>query len=179
MNQNRVGNLLGFQLSQVVRKLQKTYDAAFAPFGLSPSQALALDQLWQEDGLPLKELGAQAHLDPTSVNWLIGQLEKAGLAERRRDADDRRVVRLWLTRAGRELQTQVYAEVEQREQALAAVLLRYMSTPELSALRRGMAVLVDELPEGDDLLASVMAEWEQRMQRLRHLVESDEGGSAK
>lgn len=182
MHQRRVGSLLGFQLAQVARKLQKTYEAAFAPFALTPSQALVLDQLWQEDGLPLKELGARAHLDPTSVNWLVGQLEKAGLAERQKDAADRRVVRLWLTPAGRDLERQVYAEVKRQEQALEGVLLRYISTAELGALGRGMQVLVDELPEGEDLLAAVIAEWERRMERLRVLVESpekDEGGSTK
>jgi DNA-binding MarR family transcriptional regulator len=180
VRQRPVGNLLGFQLSQVARKLQKTYEAAFAPFGLTPSQALILDQLWQEDGLPLKEVGARAHLDPTSVNWLVGQLEKAGLAERQKDAADRRLVRLWLTQAGRSLQGEVYGEAQRQEQALEAVLLRYLTTAELGALSRGMQVLVDELPEGDDLLATVIAVWQDRMARLRLLVEGtqkNEGGS--
>jgi DNA-binding MarR family transcriptional regulator len=171
MGQIRVGSLLGFQLAQVARKLQKTYEAAFVPFGLTPSQTLVLDQLWQEDGLPLKELGARAHLDPTSVNWLVTQLEKAGLAERQKDATDRRVVRLWLTEAGRALEPQVYAEVRRQEQALEGVLRRYISTAELGALRLGMQVLVEELPEGEDLLAAVIAEWQRRMERLRTLVE--------
>jgi DNA-binding MarR family transcriptional regulator len=174
MNQRRVGSLMGFQLAQVARKLQKTYEAAFAPFGLTPSQALVLDQLWQEDGLPLKELGARAHLDPTSVNWLVGQLEKAGLAARQKDAADRRVVRLWLTPEGRDLEAQVYAEVRRQEQSLEGVLHGYISTAELGALRLGMQVLVDKLPEGDDLLAAVIAEWERRMDRLRIVVEDVE-----
>lgn len=171
MQQGRVGGLLGFQVAQVARKLQKTYEAAFAPFGLTPSQALVLDQLWQEDGQPLKELGARAHLDPTSVNWLVGQLEKAGLAERRKDSTDRRVVRLWLTESGRALEPQVYAEVQRQEQALEGVLRGYISLAELGALRSGMQVLVDELPEGEDLLAAVIEEWQRRMERLRTLVE--------
>lgn len=174
MNRSRVGALLGFQVAQVARKLQKTYEASFAPFGLTPSQALVLDQLWQEDGLPLKEVGARAHLDPTSVNWLVGQLEKSGLAERQKDASDRRVVRLWLTEAGRGLQSAVYAEVERQEQALAGVLGGYLSSGELGALRSGMQVLVDELPEGEDLLAAVIEEWQRRMERLRTLVEEYE-----
>lgn len=171
VQQSRVGALLGFQVAQVARKLQKTYEAAFAPFGLTPSQALVLDQLWLEDGLPLKELGARAHLDPTSVNWLVGQLEKVGLAERQKDATDRRVVRLWLTEAGRALEGEVYAEVQRQEQALAGVLGGYLSSAELGALRSGMQVLVEQLPEGEDLLAAVIEEWQRRMDRLRTLVE--------
>lgn len=169
-----MAGLLGFGLSQVVRKLQKTYDAAFAPFGITPSQALVLDELWQEDGTPLKDLGARAHLDPTSVNWLVGQLEKAGLAERRRDPENKRIVRLWLTEAGRVLQRQVAPEVNRLQVSVQAVLLRYMSQEAVQALETGVQVLVTELPEGDDLLAAVEAEWDRRLERLRRMVELDD-----
>jgi DNA-binding MarR family transcriptional regulator len=166
-----VAGLLGFGLSQVVRKLQKTYDAAFAPFGITPSQALVLDQLWQTDGAPLKDLGARVHLDPTSVNWLVGQLEKASLAERRRDPENKRIVRLWLTEAGRALQQQVAPEVTRLQVSVQRVLLRYMSQEAVQALETGVQVLVQELPEGDDLLAAVEAEWDRRLERLRRMVE--------
>lgn len=174
MEQSRIGDMLGFQFAQAARKMQKTYESTFHPFGLTPSQALVLDQLWREDGLPLKELGARAHLDPTSVNWLVGQLERANLAERRKDLADRRVIRLWLTPAGRALEGPLYAEVRRQEQALEGVLLRYIAMTEVHALRTGMQVLVQELPEGEDLLAAVIAEWEARMNRLRVLVEDPE-----
>ena len=169
-----MAGLLGFGLSQVVRKLQKTYDAAFEPFGITPSQALVLDELWQEDGAPLKDLGARAHLDPTSVNWLVGQLEKAGLAERRRDPENKRIVRLWLTEAGRALQQQVAPEVTRLQVAVEGVLLRYMSQEAVQALETGVQVLVRQLPEGDDLLAAVEAEWDRRLERLRRMVEESD-----
>jgi DNA-binding MarR family transcriptional regulator len=174
MADGRVADLLGFQLSQVVRKLQKTYDAAFAPFGITPSQALLLDQLWVEDGMQLKELGGRVHLDPTSVNWLVAQLEKAALAERRRDPGNRRIVRLWLTDQGRALQPAVAREVERLSAAVSGVMLRYISDAELKALAEGVRGLVAHLPEGDDLLAAVEAEWDRRMDRLRHLVEGSD-----
>ncbi|MFZ5817005.1 MAG: MarR family winged helix-turn-helix transcriptional regulator [Bacillota bacterium] len=172
---DRVAGLLGFQLSQVVRKLQKTYDAAFAPYGISPSQALVLDQLWEEDGLPLKELGGRVHLDPTSVQWLVGQLEKAGLAQRHRDPQNGRIVRLWLTREGRALQEPVGREVERLRLSLHGVLIRFLTPHEIEVMERGAGILVDQLPEGEDLLAAVEAEWERRMERFRRLVEEGEG----
>jgi len=171
----RVATLLGFGLSQIVRKLQKTYEAAFAPFGITPSQALILDALWQEDGIPLKDLGARTHLDPTSVNWLVGQLEKAGLAERHRDESNKRMVRLWLTTPGRDLERTVAPEVHRLHIAVEAVLLRYMSREAVGLLGQSVGILVDELPEGEDLLAVVQAEWDRRMERLRLLVEQREG----
>jgi DNA-binding MarR family transcriptional regulator len=171
----RVADLLGFQLSQVVRKLQKTYEAAFAPFGITPSQALVLDQLWEEDGLPLKDLGARAHLDPTSVQWLVGQLEKAGLAVRQRDPQNGRVVRFWLTEAGRRLQPKVAQEMEKLRVSLHGVLLQYLTAPEIAVMERGVRTLVDDLPEGEDLLAAVEAEWDRRMDQVRLLVEDETG----
>lgn len=169
----RVAHLLGFELSQVVRKLQKTYEATFTPFGITPSQALVLDQLWEEDGLPLKELGARAHLDPTSVQWLVGQLEKAGLAQRQRDPLNGRLVRLWLTREGRALQPRVAQEVERLRLSLHGVLLKLLTPHEVEVMERGVRVLVQQLPEGEDLLAAVEAEWERRMDRLRQLVDDE------
>lgn len=171
----KVAGLLGFQLSQVVRKLQKTYEAAFVPFGISPSQALVLDQLWDEDGLPLKELGARAHLDPTSVQWLVGQLEKAGLAERKRDPQNGRVVRLWLTHEGQALQPKVEREVERLRVSLHGVLLGLLTRPEIQTMERGVQRLVYDLPEGEDLLQAVMEEWDRRMDRFRALVEDEAG----
>lgn len=109
-----------------------------------------LDLLWQEDGLSLRDLGARAH--------------------------DRRAVRLWLTDSGRGLREQVRTEVQRQDQALEDVLLKYMSRGDLKVLHRGLQVLAEQLPEGEDLLAAVMVEWRRRMERLRTLAEDDHNG---
>ncbi|HEY4389668.1 MAG TPA: MarR family transcriptional regulator [Ktedonobacteraceae bacterium] len=92
---------LGFVLGAAARKLAKFYVKALAGQRLSPSQLFLLRQLWFEDGLPLRDLGLRAQLDATSTTWLVDQLEQASLVERKRNDTDRRIVRVWLTEAGR------------------------------------------------------------------------------
>jgi len=93
---------LGFALGAAARKLAKFYVQALAGHPLTPSQLFLLRQLWFEDGLPLRDLALRAQLDATSTTWLVDQLEQAGLVERRRNDTDRRIVRVWLTEAGRQ-----------------------------------------------------------------------------
>src|SRR5215470_16185553 len=93
---------LGFALGAASRKLAKFYVQALAGYPLTPSQLYLLRQLWIEDGLPLRDLGVRAQLDATSTTWLVDQLEQAGLVQRKRNDTDRRIVRLFLTEAGRQ-----------------------------------------------------------------------------
>lgn len=51
---------------------------------LTPSQLFLLRHLWLEDGIPVRDVTACAQLDPTSTTWLVDQLERAKLLERRR-----------------------------------------------------------------------------------------------
>ena len=102
---------LGFALGAAARKLAKFYVQALAGHPLTPSQLFLLRQLWFEDGLPLRDLALRAQLDATSTTWLVDQLEQAGLVERRRNDTDRRIVRVWLTEAGRKCEAELVPEL--------------------------------------------------------------------
>src|ERR1700730_18275177 len=102
---------LGFALGAAARKLAKFYVKALAGHPLTPSQLFLLRQLWFEDGLPLRDLGLRAQLDATSTTWLVDQLERAGLVERKRNDPDRRIVRVWMTEAGRQAQAKLVPEL--------------------------------------------------------------------
>jgi len=69
-----------------------------------------------------------------SATVLVDRLERHGLAERRRDPHDRRVVRVRLTRVAQEVAERVLAEWGQRVEAVLAQL-----TPEeQAALVKGL-----------------------------------------
>src|SRR6516225_10987642 len=114
---------LGFALGAAARKLAKFYTQALADYSLTPSQLFLLRQLWFEDGLPLRDLGVRAQLDATSTTWLVNQLEQAGLVERRRNDTDRRIVRVWLTEAGRKCEAELVPALQRWESALYQGLL--------------------------------------------------------
>jgi DNA-binding MarR family transcriptional regulator len=168
---------LGFALGAAARKLAKFYTQALAGHSLTPSQLFLLRQLWLEDGLPLRDLGVCAQLDATSTTWLVDQLEKAGLVERKRNDSDRRIVRMWLTEVGRRSQTELVPALVRWEDALYQGLLPYHTPDEIAAFRRVLATLNDTLSEGDDLWKQLSTSWDTRLDRLRSLTETtDEKG---
>jgi DNA-binding MarR family transcriptional regulator len=168
---------LGFALGAAARKLAKFYVQALAGRSLTPSQLFLLRQLWLEDGLPLRDLGVRAQLDATSTTWLVDQLEQTGLVERKRNDTDRRIVRVWLTDAGRQAQAELVPNLSAWENALRQGLLPYHTPEEIAAFRRVLATLISTLPEGDDFWKHLSTSWDTRLDRLRSLTETtDEKG---
>jgi MarR family transcriptional regulator, organic hydroperoxide resistance regulator len=70
---------------------------------LSFAQVRALFVLSGEDEMPAGKLAAAAELSPASVTQMLDHLEPAGIVERRRSGEDRRVVVVSLTAQGRKL----------------------------------------------------------------------------
>ncbi|MHB8629544.1 MAG: MarR family winged helix-turn-helix transcriptional regulator [Aggregatilineales bacterium] len=168
---------LGFALGAAARKLAKFYVQALAGQPLTPSQLFLLRQLWLEDGLPSRDLALRAQLDATSTTWLVDQLEQAGLVERRRNDRDRRLVRVWLTEAGRKYESELGPILARWEEALYQWLLPHHTPEEIAAFRGVLATLITLLPEGDDLWERLSSAWDRRLDRLRSLTEStDEKG---
>ena len=168
---------LGFALGAAARKLAKFYAKALAGSPLTPSQLFLLRQLWLEDGLPLRDLGVRAQLDATSTTWLADQLEQAGLVQRKRNDPDRRLVRVWLTEAGRQSMTELVPQLSRWEDALHQELLPHHTPDEIATFRRVLATLSNTLPEGDDLWEHLSTSWESRLDLLRSLTETpDEKG---
>lgn len=165
---------LGFTLAAAARKLAKFYAAALSGGPVTPSQLFFLRQLWIEDGLPLVVLRERAQLDATSASWLADQLEKAGLIERRRNDPDRRVVRIWLTSAGRSLHDDLGPRIDRWEGSLRETLAAHHSRQEIDAFESVLQTVIDALPEGDDLWAELSADWDTTLDALKLYLESEE-----
>jgi len=163
---------LGFALGAAARKLAKFYVQALADYPLTPSQLFLLRHLWIEDGLSLRDLGLRSQLDATSITWLIDQLEQAGLIERKRSTHDRRIVHVWLTKAGLQSQARLAPELEHWESVLYQGLLSHHTPEEIRAFRHVLATLINTLAEGDDLWEHLLASWDTRLDRLRSLTET-------
>jgi DNA-binding MarR family transcriptional regulator len=164
---------LGFALGAATRKLAKFYAKALADGPVTPSQLALLRQLWAEDGQQLRLLGVRAQLDATSTTWLVDQLAGDGLLERRRTDADRRVVRVWLTDAGRRLQRTLEPEIMRWEAAIAETLAEHHTPEEIATFRAVLRTLIATFPEGDDLWAARSALWDARLDALKAFVESE------
>lgn len=58
--------------------------------------------LAKNEGISQRQLADLAQIKPSSLTQLLERLEKDQLIYRRRDKDDRRIIRVWLTAKGKE-----------------------------------------------------------------------------
>jgi DNA-binding MarR family transcriptional regulator len=70
------------------------------PMGLGLSAWYPLAVLHVKDGMSQRELGVRLNLKDAAIGKAIDALEKAGIVERRKDADDRRKALVCLTEEG-------------------------------------------------------------------------------
>ncbi len=103
---------LGFHIHDTSRLRRVVYDVALRPAGVTRSQGWLLAYLSREDGMAQSELAAQLDVGKVALGGLVDRLESSGLVERRPDAGDRRVKRVFLTAAGR--------RVVRKQRAIAA-----------------------------------------------------------
>ena len=168
---------LGFALGAAARKLAKFYASALADGPVTPAQLSLLRQLWQQDGQQLRLLAQRAQLDATSATWLVDQLAAGGFLERRRTDADRRIVRAWLTEAGRRLQTTLEPEMARWEEAIIETLAAHHPAADIAIFRAVLATIIAAFPEGDDLWAARSALWDARLDALKAFVEADTEGA--
>jgi DNA-binding MarR family transcriptional regulator len=84
-----------------MRSMGRFWAQAAEGTGLSPAGLGILRVLVARDGLKSSEVAARGWSTPATVTSVVDTLVRDGYVERRRDPDDRRVVRLFVTEAGR------------------------------------------------------------------------------
>ena len=136
----RVDDQLCFALYSASKALTAAYRQALSELGLTYPQYLTMLAVWESDGRTVAELGRAIELDSGTLSPLLRRLEAAGLLRRERCAADERMVRVFVTPPGRELQPRaaaVRARVEaatglSREEfvRLRSMLLRLRETVE-------------------------------------------------
>jgi DNA-binding MarR family transcriptional regulator len=84
-----------------MRSMGRFWAQAAEGTGLSAAGLGILRVLVARDGLKSSEVAARGWSTPATVTSVVDTLVRDGYVERRRDPDDRRVVRLFVTEAGR------------------------------------------------------------------------------
>jgi MarR family transcriptional regulator, organic hydroperoxide resistance regulator len=104
--------------------------------GLHLGQNVLLAMLWERDGRTPGELASAANVATPTVVKMATRMAAAGLLTRRPDRNDNRLVRLWLTAAGRALQAPVEAERATLEAQVTADLTATERKHLMSALAK-------------------------------------------
>ncbi len=84
------------------RLVESALQAGFP--GVTATTCRVLAPLFEEDGLPISEVGLRAGLAKSSMTTIVRGLERRGLVALERDDDDHRVTRLRLTARARDLE---------------------------------------------------------------------------
>jgi DNA-binding MarR family transcriptional regulator len=70
---------------------------------LYPGQHKLLFFLKENDGLSQKDLSKKLNITPATVNVMVRRMEKQNILERRKDQNDQRIIRVFLTKKGYDL----------------------------------------------------------------------------
>ena len=106
---------IDFLIAQVGRRHHKRAHALLEELGLYHGQPRLLGALWREEGQTQSELAGRLRVRPATMTKMLQRMAEAGFVERRRDSKDQRLVRVYLTDAGRQVQEkvhQVWAQME-------------------------------------------------------------------
>lgn len=97
MVQNSLDQLLGFLVNDVSRLMRTRFDSRARDLGLTRPQWRVLVFLARSEGINQSGLAEIIEVERMTLGRMIDRLEAAGLVERRPDASDRRVHRLYLS----------------------------------------------------------------------------------
>ncbi len=84
-----------FLLAKAYQRAHGDFKEILKPYGLTNLQHLVLEGLWYQEGQTAAELGKMLVLDKATLSGVLERMHDGGWIEKRRDPDDRRVVRLF------------------------------------------------------------------------------------
>lgn len=93
----RLINKLAHAVTLEMDRKLRVYDVTLSQWGI-------LKQLWQQEGRSQVELQKLLGLERATVNGLVQRMMRSGLIQFKPDPSDKRVLRIFLTARGRELQ---------------------------------------------------------------------------
>jgi DNA-binding MarR family transcriptional regulator len=84
-----------FLLGKAYQKAHGDFKKRLKPYGLTNMQHLVLEGLWYQDGVTASELGRSLILDKATLSGVLERMVDAGWIEKKQDAEDGRVYRLF------------------------------------------------------------------------------------
>ena len=97
-------NQICFPLYALSKEITKLYRPLLEQLDMTYPQYLVMMVLWEKDGLTVSELGEKLLLDSGTLTPLLKRLEIKSYLNRKRKKEDERVVELFLTKEGINLQ---------------------------------------------------------------------------
>lgn len=118
----KIEQTAAYVLSRVTTAFRNSLERSMGGIGLHSGQALVLLELWKQDGQRQVDLATRLGVSGPTINKTVVGLIDSGLVKRARLEDDARSVRVFLTKAGSDIQDAVVAQWHELEESTVAGL---------------------------------------------------------
>lgn len=110
-------------LQSITIQTRKNYTAALRELNLHIGQELALNVLWEKDGITQSELRKKISSEASTVSNMLRKLEQDNIVYREKNSEDSRATNIYLTEKGRRLREPVEKMWKEHEEKLLEDLL--------------------------------------------------------
>ena len=105
-------------LDKVSSQMRRNYSESLRELNLYVGQDNLLSRLWLDDGTTQMQLCEHLKCEPPTVTNMVKSLEQNGFIYRKRDEEDARVMRIYLTEKGKELEEPVGIKWNEHQEKL-------------------------------------------------------------
>lgn len=112
----------GYLANHMARIFALGLTARIKPLGLTTGTFPALLELWDTDGLTQKQLIERLDIEQATMANTLARMERDGLVVRKKDVNDGRAQRVWLTDRARNLRKPAIAAAQQENETRLAGL---------------------------------------------------------
>jgi MarR family transcriptional regulator, organic hydroperoxide resistance regulator len=116
----KADNCIFFQLAKASQTGTKFLNVKVSALNITPVQAMIIGFLTEEDQVMAGELGKKVELDSATLTGILDRLEAAQLIERKGNPEDRRSVKIHLTKQGREIGREAKRIIDEANQEFLA-----------------------------------------------------------
>jgi len=128
------------QIGQVFRTITDTFTDAV---DMHRGQAILLCTLARQDGMTQSEIAEQLSVQGSTITNMLQKMEEVGLVRRLRDADDNRLVRVYMTDEGRQKEQAINVQFAHMQE----IIFKDISEQERLILRRLLFQILNNMSE--------------------------------
>ncbi|QOS79366.1 MarR family transcriptional regulator [Paenibacillus sp. JNUCC31] len=110
-------------LDKISFQMRRDYNESLRELNLYVGQDNLLSRLWLGDGITQMQLCEHLKCEPSTVTNMVKSLAQNGFIYRKRDEQDARVMRIYLTDKGQELEKPVEFKWKQQQEKLLHSIL--------------------------------------------------------
>ncbi|AIQ52923.1 MarR family winged helix-turn-helix transcriptional regulator [Paenibacillus sp. FSL R7-0331] len=105
-------------LDRISSQMRRDYSESLRELNLYVGQDNLMYRLWLGDGITQMQIREHLKCEPPTVTNMVKSLEQNGFIYRKRDEQDARVMRIFLTDRGKELEKPVEIKWKQQQEKL-------------------------------------------------------------